>query len=311
MNMNLTHPFEFVSIHYPFYRKNAIEIVVGTHSIEEYRDYIRENNLEMADIRMPDLDIIRLCPTLKYLKICPSINASNNFNFAPLYDAETIKSLNCQNQYGNKYQYVSEIDYAKINGLEYLSVSVNKGSLNYNKIETLKSLIVGGHKGVNCDLTDLFCSKNLDTLRLIQCKNTSLNGLGISSKMQCLYLDYNRLLSDITALRDVKSTLKALRIENCPKITDFSVLEELENLELLELSGNNSLPSLDFLKKMKNLKTFIFSMNVVDGDLSFCKNLSYVFSIKDRKHYNLKDKDLPKNQYYRGNDGIDEWRRLE
>ena len=26
---------------------------------------------------------------------------------------------------------------------------------------------------------------------------------------------------------------------------------------------------------------------------------------------NLKDKDLPKNQYYRGNDGIDEWRRLE
>ena len=86
---------------------------------------------------------------------------------------------------------------------------------------------------------------------------------------------------------------------------------ELENLELLELSGSNELPSLSFLKKMKRLKTFIFSMNVKDGDVTPCLGLSYVYSEKNRKHYNLKDIELPKGHYVRGNETIDEWRRLE
>lgn len=129
--------------------------------------------------------------------------------------------------------------------------------------------------------------------------------------MQCLYLHYNRSLQDISALKKVKRTLRALRIENCPKINDFSVLGELENLELLELSGKNELPSLGFLKKMKNLKTFTFNMNVKDGDLTPCLDLSYVYSEKNRKHYNLKDTELPKAQYVRGNETIEKWRRLE
>ena len=51
-------------------------------------------------------------------------------------------------------------------------------------------------------------------------------------------------------------------------------------------------------------------MNVQNGDLSPCLNLSYVYCQKNRKHYNLKDKELPKGKYYRGNESIDEWRRL-
>ena len=85
----------------------------------------------------------------------------------------------------------------------------------------------------------------------------------------------------------MKKSLKALRIENCPKITDFSVLSELENLELLELTGRNVLTNLEFLKSMKNLNTFTFNMLVENGDLSPCLNLEYVYSEKDRKHYNL------------------------
>ena len=183
--------------------------------------------------------------------------------------------------------------------------------MNYNKIETLKSLDIVNFKGKNRDLMDLFCSKELDTLRLIQCGIHSLNGIETSRKMQCLYLHYNRSLIDISALNKVKGTLKALRIENCPKISDFSVLGELENLELLELSGNNVLPNLDFLKTMKSLKTFTFSMNVLNGDLSSCIDLSYVYSEKDRKHYNWKDKELPKVKYIHGNEDIAQWRRLE
>ena len=202
----------------------------------------------------------------------------------------------------------SRIDYSKIKGLESVSVS-EKMHLNFEKIETLKTLKIGSWN--KQDLRELFCSNQLDTLYMAQCGIHSLEGIEQSKKMQCLYLHYNRSLQDISALKNVKGTLKALRIENCPKIEDFSVLEELENLELLELSGKNTLPDLQFLKQMKNLKTFIFNVNVVDGDLTPCLDLSYVYSEKNRKHYNLKDKDLPKGKYVRGNESIDAWRRLE
>ena len=146
---------------------------------------------------------------------------------------------------------------------------------------------------------------------MLQCGIHSLEGIEQSEKMQCLYLYYNRSLKDISALANVKKTLKALRIENCPKLEDFSVLAELENLELLELTGKNTLPNLEFIKKMKNLKTFIFDMNILDGDLTPCLELSYVYSRKNRKHYNVKEKDMPKGKYVRGNEDIEMWRRFE
>ena len=80
---------------------------------------------------------------------------------------------------------------------------------------------------------------------------------------------------------------------------------------MLELSGSNELVDLSFLKTMKSLKTFVFNMNVKDGDLSLCTGLSYVYSERNRKHYNLKNAELPKGQYVRGNEDIEVWRRCE
>ena len=219
-----------------------------------------------------------------------------------------IKSLQCSTIYGYREEFSTFIDCSKINGLEDIHVT-NFGYKNFNTVETLKGLSLSNYE--KRDISEAFSSSILDTLSIFQSKIITLEGIQKSQKMQCLYLYYNRSLQDISALKKVKRTLRALRIENCPKINDFSVLSELENLELLELSGSNELPSLSFLKKMKNLKTFIFNMNVKDGDLTPCLDLSYVYSEKNRKHYNLKDTDLPKDQYIRGNETIEKWRRLE
>lgn len=316
--------FAFTALTYPFNVHDAIIVKckgisdcetpqydIPYHTIEEYTAFIEQKQIEKAVIILNDISFINMCPSLKFIKIIPSHQSGDLFDFSPLYEMPEIKLLDCQNRYGSRDQYLSEIDYSKIHGLISLSVDANKKTLNYNKAETLKSLDVFGFKNKSHDLEDLFCSKELDTLRLIQCGIYSLDGIEVSHKMQCIYLHYNRSLRDIGALRKVKDTLKALRIENCSKINDFSVLGELENLELLELSGSNTLPNLDFIKAMKNLKTFTFNMNVLDGNLSSCINLSYVYSEKDRKHYNLKDKDLPKARYVRGNENIEQWRRLE
>ena len=41
-------------------------------------------------------------------------------------------------------------------------------------------------------------------------------------------------------------------------------------------------------------------MNVLDGDLTPCMKIPYVYCERNRKHYNLKNKDLPRtvDEYY-------------
>lgn len=305
--------FEFSAIVYPFTEKKAIHIFDKQRNLKEYVDYIKRYDVEQAYVLQPDLSFLKECPSLKYLKIYAPFSAQDSFDLTPLYEMPEVKHLNCGNYYGNLYgdQYMkfAEIDFSRINGLQDLNFSMNKGAKNHNKVESLKSMSVGGYKAE--DLSDLFCSKQLDTLEFRQGSFKSLDGIETSEKMQCIYAYYNRGLKDISALRKVKKSLKAVMFQNCPNIENFSVLEELDNLEMLVLWGNNELPSLSFLKKMKNLKTFVFGCNVLDGDLTPCLDLQFAKCIKNRKHHNLKDKDLPKNSpVVEGNEDIEIWRRV-
>lgn len=313
--------YGYTAITYPFNIHDALIVKCGTsrrfdipyHSVSDYVHYINDNRIQKAKVIAYDINFLKRCNTLKYLSVTPRSQDNSELDYSPLYDMPEIRSLSCISKYGDQEQYLSRIDYSKITSLVDLGVQVTKGTVNFNIIPTLKSLHVSDFRGKNRDLTDLFVSLQLDSLRMIQCGITSLKGIETSKKIQCLYLHYNRSLSDISSLSSAKKTLKALNIECCPKIKDFSVLAELENLELLRLSGGNELPNLDFLKSMKNLKTFTFSMNVIDGDLSLCKNIPYVYSKRNRKHYNIKDKDLSKDKarFRRGNEDIEEWRRWE
>ena len=317
----LRHGYEFKPLTHPANIYDALvikkpptatcvypKIVMTGQTLSEQIDFVNENKLEKAIIVANNISFLANCPTLKHLIIIPENGSEDNFDFSPLYKIPEVKTLNCRTVYGVHEELSGQVDYSKINGIESLGIS-GKGHINFNRIETLKTLGVSNYTGV--DLTDMFSSKKLDTIRLIRCKTKSLDGIQQSDNMQCLYLHYNRYLQDISALKETQKSLKALRIENCPSINDFSVLEELEKLELLELSGSNKLPDLSFLLKMKNLKTFILNMDVNDGDLSPCLDLSYVYSAKNRKHYNLKNTELPKGKYVRGNETIEMWRRFE
>lgn len=308
----ITHPtnvYDAIVVKYPQDVPCFSSRINGSsHSLKEQIEFINRYRIEKALIIAENIDFITMCPTLKHLRIIPADSSADEFDYSPLYKMSQIKSLQCSTVYGFREEFSTCIDCAKINGLEDIHIA-NFGYKNFNTVETLKGLSLSNYE--KRDMSEAFISSILDTLSVFQSKIITLEGIQKSQKMLCLYLYYNRSLQDISALKKVKRTLRALRIENCPKINDFSVLGELENLELLELSGSNELPSLSFLKKMKNLKTFIFNMNVKDGDLTPCLDLSYVYSEKNRKHYNLKDTELPKAQYVRGNETIEKWRRLE
>lgn len=289
-----TNVYDAIVIKYPADICGGPERIVGSkHTLEEQINFIKENKLEKAIIVADDISFITSCPSLKILEIIPPNTAKGNYDFSPLYSMPEIKELNCITTLLNNDLPAGYVDYSKINGLENLGIS-GKGHMNYEKVATLKTLNISGFKGTNRDVTDLFCSKNLEDLTLVECGIKTLEGIDTSAKLNSLSLWYNRSLCDVSEIAKISGSLKTLSIEACAKIKDFSFLSQLFNIEFLELNGSNSLPNLEFLKEMHNIKFLNLSMNVLDGDLSPCLNIPYV-SVKNRKHYNLKDKDLPKN----------------
>lgn len=281
---------------------------VPLHTREEYIQYIQSRQLEKATIILNDISWLPQCPSLKDLVIIPSEQAVGNFDFSPLYEMPEIRSLECRTQYGEWDQFLNEIDYSRVPGLVNLVVEVNQGTKNFQNVETLKQLYTTRYRSPSRDVTQLFSSKELTCLSLFMSNIQSINGVEKAPGLQCLELSYNRSLNDISALGKIKDTCRVLYIENCAKITDFTVLEEMENLEYLWLTGSNSLPDLRFLKKMKKLKTFILDMNVLDGDLTPCLDIPYVTCGRDRRHYNLKDSALPKGKIYRPEEELGLWR---
>ncbi|MBQ4284159.1 MAG: hypothetical protein IJB96_09560 [Lachnospira sp.] len=261
-------------------------------SLDEHIEYINKFKLKKAKIIADTIDFLGACPTLMELQIIPTIKR-DNFNFSYLYGRKNVKVLSCITNYGDSGEFKSEVDYSRIGGIEELAIS-GTGHKNYCCIQTLKDLWISNNKDYD-DLESIGNSTNLQSLTIMQCGVKSVNGIGRIRELKNMYLSYNRCLTDIAEICTQGGNLKTLTIEACPKITDFSCLYSLTQLEHLVLNGSNDLPDLKFLSVMPNLKTFSFTMNVEDGDLSICKRIPYVHCGKGREHYNLKDKDLPKN----------------
>ena len=158
------------------------------------------------------------------------------------------------------------------------------------KCPTLRYLriIPAENAGDGFDYSPLY---EMPEIKSLQCSTVYGAGERFFTELDC---------ERIIGLRDIHVTSRGYRN-----------YEKISTLKSLELSGSNELPDLSFLKTMKSLKTFVFNMNVKDGNLSLCTGLSYVYSERNRKHYNLKNTELPKGQYVRGNEDIEVWRRCE
>lgn len=260
-------------------------------TLQEHIQYIQENQLEKVFVVAEDISFLRQCPSVTSVKIIPAYSAAT-FDYSALYDMPNLKELNCQTVYGYKDTLKTELDYSHFHSAQCVYASGAKGHKNLESVRGLRQLYLGQGQPASKALSGFDFSK-LTKLDLCQSPIRSLDGIEQAACLQKLRLSYCRSLEDIAALASVGESLTFLEIESCGKIKDFSSLYCLPNLENLVLFGSNTLPNLGFLKGMPKLKSFRFTMNVLDGDLSLCKNIPYVYC-KNRKHYNLKNEALPK-----------------
>lgn len=261
-------------------------------TLEEHIQLVNDRQIKKAMIVAEDISFLRRCPNLEELRVIPSFNA-HDFDFSPLYDMPKLRKLICCTAYGTEENRISHVDYSRFSTLESLVISGHKGHDNVAAVNGLRRLAFENNQPASKTLVGAFQGCDMEELSITASAITTLKGLEQATKLQTLELFYNRRLEDISALATVKDTLLKLDIESCGKVKDFSVLSELHHMEDLRLVGNNLLPNLSFVRNMPNLKSFVFMMNVEDGDLSMCLDIPYV-SIKNRKHYSHKDKDFLK-----------------
>ena len=192
------------------------------------------------------------------------------------------------------------MDFTKMKHIKQIKISLNdfRSGTGFQKVKDLELL-----KIFDCnkeDLREYFCSEKMKYLMIYDSRLRNLDHIETAPNLKWVQLEDLKRLEDISALEHIAESVEALCISGCPKVKDFSVLEKLVNLRHLELTGRNEIPSLSFLNQMPQIQTFLFSMNVLDGDLTPCMKIPYVYCERNRKHYNLKNKDLPRtvDEYY-------------
>lgn len=261
-------------------------------TLEEHIQLVNEKKLKKAMVVAEDIDFLRRCPSLEEVRVSPSFNAVD-FDFSPLYDMPNLRKVICETAYGIEADRTSCVDYSQFASLKELVIDGPKGHKNVHLVKGLTSLAFENGQPVSKTLAGAFDGEELEELSLTASTVSSLAGLDQAPKLRRLELYYNRKLADLSDLTYVQDTLTELDIESCGKIKDFSVLAQLHRLEKLRMIGNNTVPDLSFIRSMPNLKVFIFTMKVEDGNLDMCLPIPYV-SIQNRKHYNHKDEDFSK-----------------
>ena len=127
-------------------------------------------------------------------------------------------------------------------------------------------------------------------------------------KLEYLHIGSGASVLSVESLAKLKN-LVVLSIENFQKITDYRSLTTLDNLELLSIDGDSLSPqyihvdSLDFLREMKQLKSFSLNTARVESKdytpILELENLEYLWlpSCKEVKTIYEKLLALPKLKY--------------
>ena len=267
-------------------------------TLEEHIALINTMGLDRITVVAEDLSFLLRCPGLRSVHIVHAKGIDAPLDFSPLYELPHLQDLSIdEGSNGITKSPAQRIDFARLPGLKQLGVCTNDPH-NYHVLPKLERLFHSNDKR-HMDLTELSCSPVLKSLDLLCCSTRSLKGIE-KFPLQALSVSYLRRWEDISDLAGCASTLRMLSIDACGKIRDFSCLQELVNLECLFLGGSNTLPDLSFVNRMPNLKVLNFSMTIDDGDLTPCLRIPYATFDKGKRHYNLKDRDLPKSKDYPG-----------
>ncbi|MFY8351375.1 hypothetical protein AAEU29_12625 [Pseudoalteromonas sp. SSM20] len=204
--------------------------------------------------------------------------------------------------------YKIDLDFSCFNSLRTLGFYSGKqiDDSIYN-IPSLVSLTI--HNWVENDCTKLEKLESLESLRLYDSRKLeNLNGLEKLEKLEGVEIDGARNLTNVDAIGRL-SKLKKLFFVGCKKVESFSSIANNSELLWLCLTNCNEIDNLQFVEKLVSLDTFgIKGTTIIDGRLDMLTRLPNLKTCGfiNKKHYNLKMKELKKILEERWGDKINE-----
>lgn len=234
--------------------------------------------------KIKNLDFLKDYPFIENI----TISAFNQIDYSAIHYLNNLRILNINLLISDK----GEIDFNSFPKIEEVGIEWNKKRINFFETKSLKDIFISKYK--NKDLEDFKELKNLTSLNIFQSSIENLNGIAYLQNLKFLKLGYNRKLSEINTIEN--NNLKEIKIENCKNISNLNFVRHLKNLVKLTVDDCGEINSLEPIKNVENLKELYFNgnTNILDGDLNILNSLKN-FSFQDRKHYNLKYKNLLEN----------------
>ncbi|MCJ7983162.1 leucine-rich repeat domain-containing protein [Priestia sp. OVL9] len=277
-----------VKIHKETKYSEGETVYINDKYLDECIEYINKHRVKSLNItheyyKREDIDFLFQCNHIEYL----SIDGEYLKDISGIYSLKNLKGLGTAS-------INLDIDLARLNTLESLTLSWNKKFKNINKLSNLKGLYIWNYNPKNKNLEEFKELKNLESLLLAQCRIESVQGIQHLNKLSSLEIAYLRSLKSLKGLGNLDVSLKFLKIEACKNIQDISDISLLTNLEKLSLTKCGKLTFINFIRNLKKLTGFSFlGTNVLDGDISPCTRLKQVY-FTNKKHYSHKEKDFIK-----------------
>ena len=314
-------------------------LVVENFRLDDLIEYIKKKNVKSVNIcGIDDLSFLSECQSIERLTLTLIVELDRYdtlikkresefyiwydkvYDYQQIYDLLNLKKLAIDDA-GARDQYMQINSKLKIDLCRFPYLRVYYGKYKFTKsLDTKVNMQTLGLSDYGREnIIEFSRMAELDTLSLTHSKIKNLKGCEFFPKLQCVYLGFNRTLTDISDLKYAKNTLRMLEIDHCGHIEDFSVLNELENLEFLRLLGTNTITDIQFIKKLPKLKTFICDYKVKDGDVHPCGLINGYVYIQNRKNFNTKEygddnypRTIPSKEegIYVGQENIELWRRL-
>jgi Leucine-rich repeat (LRR) protein len=196
------------------------------------------------------------------------------------------------------------IDFSQFPEIEEVHLGWSPKAKSVLRCTSLRRLLMTNYKSTVGDLS-AFCSlSNLECLWLKVCNITSTGDLSCLTHLRRLEINRATKLMSLDGIEALRG-LQELHVETCRRITRIDPVGQLTNLERLLLPNNGEIESIKPLRGLKKLRQFLFyeSTNIKDGDLTPLKALPSLQDVafQPRRHYNLKQEDLPNNPDLWGN----------
>lgn len=279
-------------------RYEFLELII--YDEEDEQELMQHVDEEYVYVGMDMLPYLERLAGVRYLVLASGELGSSGYE--PLY-RHNLLALSIE--YENDSFDEPCIDLSRFEHLELLYSRSHYNFVNAEKCCSLRTMVVFNWAENNLLSLSGAC---IDSLQITGGRLTALDGVQYIPSLRALSLSYCRRLSDVSKLSAV-STLEYLEIDCCGALKIDEVVP-MEKLKVLKWIGSNKITSLQNLSSLPNLESALLGINVLDGDIHPLLKLRHASILTDRRHYNLKDGHLPKNEAPFALDGIEHYRAI-